>query len=171
MTTDLSSKWYCPLRKIEIVSNRLFTLDICVTTLVWRSLRWMNMNNWRCKKEIMSQSQVYLFLYEEFDIWKWISGTILFVSKFFWKCFTCIYFSIAGQRRRYHAGVNLYGKEYCYTNDGILALTHVLQILISTFLLILIEKQILTGKQFQRGTTKKNVHAGNDKYFWAGFYR
>ncbi|KAJ6641970.1 hypothetical protein Bhyg_06915 [Pseudolycoriella hygida] len=50
----------------------------------------------------MSQSQVYLFLYEKFDVWKWITG----------------------QRRWYHAGVNLYGKEYSYSSEGILALSH-----------------------------------------------
>lgn len=74
----------------------------------------------------MSQSQVYLFLYEEFCIWKWIAGihTIFLWQNSFVDIFIQ-FFSIAGQRGRYHAGVSLYGKEYCYTKDGILALTHV----------------------------------------------
>lgn len=39
-----------------------------------------------------------------------------------------VFFSylFVGQRRWYHAGVSLYGKEHCYTKEGILTLTHVL---------------------------------------------
>lgn len=69
----------------------------------------------------MSQSQVYLFLYEHFDVWRWITGTKKVCNEIVF-----ILFSILGQRRRYHAGLNLYGKEYCYTKDGILSLPHVL---------------------------------------------
>lgn len=49
------------------------------------------------------------------------------IEKLFVKMFYCAFFSIPGQRQRYHAGINLYGKEYSYTEDGILALTHVMQ--------------------------------------------
>lgn len=72
----------------------------------------------------MSQSQVYLFLYEEFDIWKWITGKISLLLEILEGK---KYFSITGQRRRFHAGVNLYGKEYCYTKDGISASIHVMK--------------------------------------------